>query len=220
MKHVRLVPFTFNKDIIPDYVLGQSTCAVFISFKYHLLHPKHVEKRIAEIGQSFKLRVVLALVDDDSNTKTLQELNKICFSRDFTLVLSWSNQEAARYLETLRNYENKSSSSIQVKEETEFLPKLSKILTSVRSVNKTDVVTLLDVFGSFGSICAADQHQMMLCPGIGEKKMKRLHDALHAPFDRSANMKSRGGENMFQANVDLDHVERNNQDILEVEHHP
>lgn len=122
------------------------------------------------------------LVDDESNLATLQELNKISFSCDFTLILAWSNAECARYLETFKAYEGKSAASIQEKVETEFLPKLTSVLTNIRSVNKTDVITLMDVFGSFGTVCRATEQELVHCPGIGEKKVKRLFHTLHEPF--------------------------------------
>lgn len=154
-------------------------------------------RRIDEVGRNYRLRVLLVLVDDETNLVALQELNRIAFVSNFTLICAWSNIECARYLETLKSYENKSSSSIQAKEETEFLPRLSKVLTSVRSVNKTDVTTLLDVFGNFSNICNAQEQQLVLCPGLGEKKVKRLYAALHEPFN--ATKKPRGTTSMFQS---------------------
>ena len=62
------------------------------------------------------------------------------------------------------------------------VPKLQSVLTKANYINKTDVVTLLETFGNFRNICSASEQQMVLCPGIGEKKVKRLHRALHAPF--------------------------------------
>ena len=62
------------------------------------------------------------------------------------------------------------------------MPKLQSVLTKANYINKTDVVTLLETFGNFRNICTASEQQMVLCPGIGEKKVKRLHRALHAPF--------------------------------------
>lgn len=183
LRFIRLVSWEFNKSIIPDYVMG-STCAIFISLKYHLLHPKHAERRIKEVGKNFRLRILLTHVDDTTNLQSLVELNKLCFTCDFTLILAWCNEEAARYLETFKNYEKKSSSSIQEKTETEFIPKLSKVLTQVKSINKTDVITLLDVFGSLSNICSADEQQLILCPGIGEKKVRRLYATLHEPFKK------------------------------------
>lgn len=101
-----------------------------------------------------------------------------------------SNTECGRYLETFKSYENKAATSIQEREEKEFLPRLTKVLTNVRSINKTDVSTLLDVFGNLSNICNASQQQLVLCPGLGEKKVKRLFQALHQPFERKVKPKS------------------------------
>ena len=135
------------------------------------------------MGRNFRLRVLLVFVDDENNQTTLQELNKIAFACDFTLILAWSNAECARYIETFKAYEGKSAVSIQEKVETEFLPKLTSVLTNnIRSVNKTDVVTLLSMFGSFSGICQASEEELVQCPGIGDKKVKRLFRTLHEPF--------------------------------------
>lgn len=130
------------------------------------------------------------LVDED-NVSVVLSLNKICFSNDFTFIAAASNQECARYLETFKHFENKSSAAIQEKVETEFLPKLTRALTSVRSINKNDVQTLMDGFDTFGGICQSQQEQLVLCPGIGEKKAKRLFRALHEPFSENAQNKKK-----------------------------
>jgi DNA repair protein Rad10 len=192
LRSVRLCPWEYNKDIVPDYVMG-TTCAIFISLKFHILHPKHVEMRIREVEKMYKLRVLLTLIDDD-NVMSVLNLNKICFSNDFTFIAACSNEECARYLETFKYFENKSTAAIQEKIETEFLPKVTRALTSVRSVNKNDVQTLLDVFGCLGNVCEASEQQLVLCPGLGEKKVKRLYRALHEPFSDAAKSKKLRGD--------------------------
>lgn len=165
-------------SVIDHFLRFSMIFSRFLSFSF-----QHILRRIDEVGRNFRLRVLLVLVDDEENQAALTELNKIAFATNFTMIQAWSNQECARYLETFKAYENKSSSSIQAREETEFLPRLQKVMTAVRSVNKTDVTTLMDVFGSFSAICAAEEAQLMLCPGIGGKKLKRLLQVLHEPFE-------------------------------------
>lgn len=116
LKYIRNVQWEFTKEIVPDYVMG-FTCVIFLSIKYHSLHSKHAELRIRELGKNFRLRILLVLVDvdDDISVKPLHELNKLCFTSDVTLLLCWSNEECARYLETLKVFENKSAASIQEK---------------------------------------------------------------------------------------------------------
>ncbi|KAL1542234.1 Excision repair cross-complementation group 1 [Salvia divinorum] len=59
---------------------------------------------------------------------------------------------------------------------------LGDALTSVRHVNKTDVVTLGSTFGSLSNIMDASMEDLARCPGIGERKVGRLHDTFHEPF--------------------------------------
>lgn len=162
---IKNVNWQYNSSIIPDYVIN-TTCFLFISIRYHLLHPNYLFRRIKEIGRDYKLRIILCQVDIDDNVKALLELNKLCFSNRFTLILSWSPLEAGRYLETYKSYENKPSTSIQEKVDVEFLPQVTNVLKCVKSVNRTDVVTLFEAFGNFQGICTADESQLLLCPGI------------------------------------------------------
>ena len=36
-------------DIVPDYILGNGTAALYISVRYHLLHPDYLFFRIREL---------------------------------------------------------------------------------------------------------------------------------------------------------------------------
>mmetsp|Transcript_1239 Transcript_1239/g.2034 ORF Transcript_1239/g.2034 Transcript_1239/m.2034 type:complete len:202 (+) Transcript_1239:86-691(+) len=162
---IRNVHWQYNAAIVPDYVMGSSTCALYISIRYHLVHPQYLYRRMKEVGRDYRLRVVVCKVDVEDSDKPLLELNKLCFSNRFTLLLTWSDLEAGRYIETLKAYETKPSSSIQQRVESEFLPKLTSVLRNVRQLNRTDVATLLDGFRSFQGICKADEQQLILCPG-------------------------------------------------------
>lgn len=124
------------------------------------------------------------LVNDENNLPALQELNRIAFMHEYTLIQAWSNIECARYIETFKAYEGKSAASIQERVESEFLPKVTGILTTVRSVNRTDAVTLLDMFGCLRGISRASQEELLQCPGVGDKKGQRIYEAFHEPFVR------------------------------------
>jgi DNA excision repair protein ERCC-1 len=38
LKYIRNVKWEFSADIVPDYAMG-STCALFLSVKFHFRHP-------------------------------------------------------------------------------------------------------------------------------------------------------------------------------------
>lgn len=51
-------------------------------------------------------------------------------------------QEAARYIETYKQYESKPADAIQGRTEPDYLSRLTAALTTVRGINRTDVLTL------------------------------------------------------------------------------
>ncbi|KAM9224420.1 DNA excision repair protein ERCC-1 isoform 2-T3 [Dugong dugon] len=178
LKFVRNVPWEFG-DVLPDYVLGQSTCALFLSLRYHNLHPDYIHQRLQSLGKNFALRVLLVQKDPQ---QALKELAKMCILADCTLVLAWSPEEAGRYLETYKAYEQKPADLLMEKLEQDFISRVTDCLTTVKSVNKTDSQTLLAIFGSLEQLIAASREDLALCPGLGPQKARRLFDVLHEPF--------------------------------------
>ncbi|XP_008575973.1 PREDICTED: DNA excision repair protein ERCC-1 [Galeopterus variegatus] len=181
LKFVRNVPWEFG-DVIPDYVLGQSTCALFLSLRYHNLHPDYIHERLQSLGKNFALRVLLVQVDVKDPQQALKELAKMCILADCTLVLAWSPEEAGRYLETYKAYEQKPADILMEKLEQDFVSRVTECLTTVKSVNKTDSQTLLATFGSLEQLITASREDLALCPGLGPQKARRLFDVLHEPF--------------------------------------
>jgi len=189
LRFIRNVPFAYTK-IAPDYILGPNRCALFLSFKYHNLHPNYIHRRIAEIKSDYDLRVLLCLVDVDDNASIiLLYLNKISAVNNLTLVLAWSEEEVARYLETFKAFEGKDASTIQKKKEATYTEQVADLLGAVRSVNKTDSAQLLSQFGTLKNVITAPIKELQQCPGIGEKKVRRLFDAFHKPFSSAMSKK-------------------------------
>ncbi|XP_016047657.2 DNA excision repair protein ERCC-1 isoform X2 [Erinaceus europaeus] len=181
LKFVHNVPWEFG-DVLPDYVLGQTTCALFLSLRYHNLHPDYIHERLQSLGKNFALRVLLVQVDVKDPQQPLKELAKMCILADCTLILAWSPEEAGRYLETYKAYEQKPADLLMEKLEQDFVSRVTDCLTTVKSVNKTDSQTLLATFGSLEQLIAASREDLALCPGLGPQKARRLHDVLHEPF--------------------------------------
>lgn len=101
---------------------------------------------------------------------------------NMTLILAWSEEEAARYLETFKTLENNNGSIIQRREQTNFVDQITDTLTSIKSVNKTDAVQLLGHLGSLQGIIKTPIDKLGLVPGLGPTKVRRLYDAFQKPF--------------------------------------
>ncbi|XP_035029577.2 DNA excision repair protein ERCC-1 [Hippoglossus stenolepis] len=184
LKFVRSVPWEFG-DVVPDYVLGHTACALFLSLRYHNLNPNYIHDRLKLLGQTFTLRVLLVQVDIKDPHHALKELARICIMADCTLILAWSPEEAGRYLETYKSYEKKPADLLKEQVEKDYLSKVTDCLTTVKSINKTDAITLLSTFSSIEGIISASKEDLVLCPGLGPQKARRLYDVLHKPFLKS-----------------------------------
>ncbi|OVA20651.1 DNA repair protein rad10 [Macleaya cordata] len=202
LKYIRNVRWMFA-DVICDYLLGPNSCALYLSLRYHLLHPDYLYYRIRELQKNFKLRVVLCHVDVEDVVKPLHEVTRTAMLHDCTLLCAWSLEECGRYLETIKVYENKPADLLQGQMDTDYLSRLNHALTTVRHVNKTDVVTLGSTFGSLSHIMDASMEDLARCPGIGERKVKRLYDTFHEPFRRDVSSQhATVSEALVESNVE------------------
>nr|CAG4650420.1 EOG090X0BTB [Sida crystallina] len=184
LQFVRNVPWEYG-EIVPDYVMGQTCCAMFLSLRYHNLNPQYIHERLKELGKQYELRILLVQVDIKDPYVPIKELTKICLLADLTLLLAWNAQEAGKIVETYKVFEHKPPDLIMEKQEANSFAKVSDALTSIKSVNRTDTMTLLTKFGTLENIYKASEEDLSLCPGIGPQKAKRLYRVLHESFRKS-----------------------------------
>jgi DNA excision repair protein ERCC-1 len=171
LNNVRSLPWEYS-DIQCDYVLGATTCALFLSLKYHRLHPEYIYSRIRALGKSYNLRVLLTMVDITNHEEALKELSKTSMINNLTLILCWSAQEAGRYLELFKSYEHASPASIRAHQAESYKESLTEFVTTPRSINKTDAASLISNFGTLRAAVNAQPEELALVPGWGEKKVK------------------------------------------------
>lgn len=184
MKFITNTPWEYS-EIVPDYAIGRSTCILFLSIRYHQLNPDYIHDRLKQLGKAYNLRVLLVQVDVAEPHHSLKHLTRICILADLTLMLAWNAEDAGRIIETYKIYEKKPPDMIMEKNETGVQQRLINSLTSIRSVNKTDAMTLLTNFGSISEIVKTSDKTLGLCPGIGPQKAKRIHKTIHETFLRS-----------------------------------
>ncbi|XP_068912357.1 DNA excision repair protein ERCC-1 isoform X1 [Tenebrio molitor] len=184
LKSVCNVPWEYD-DIVPDYQMGKTSCALFLSLRYHNLNPDYIHQRLKLLGKTYELRVLLVQVDISDPYHVLKNLTRICILADLTLVLAWSPEEAGKIIETYKIYENKPAEDIMERGESSPYIRLLQVLTSIRPVNKTDAMNLIARFKTLEGIIQASEYQLSECPGLGPVKAKKLYTTLHEQFCRS-----------------------------------
>lgn len=181
LNHLKSLPWEYS-DIPADYVVGNTTCALFLSLKYHRLHPEYIYKRIRGLAGRYLLRIVLVLVDIGNHEESLRELSKTSLINNVTLILCWSAAEGARYLELFKTYENAAPTTIKQHQSTTYSGRMTDFITTPRSINKTDAVSLVGQFGSIRTAINARHEDVAAVPGWGEKKVERWCRSVREPF--------------------------------------
>lgn len=202
LKHIRNVQWKYSETLVPDYCMSRTSCAFFLSMKYHLLNPTYIHGRIRELGRAYDLRVLLVFVDVKEPRHCIKELEKISIHSNLTMILCWNSEEVGRYLETYKAYEFKSAEAIMEKSsiashgpgqnhasnsnqnqaDTNFISNYTDFLCQIKSINKTDASTLRQTFGSIKELSKASRQELNLCPGLGPLKVNRLHEIFRTPF--------------------------------------
>ncbi len=181
LNSVKSVAWEYS-DIPADYVLGATTCALFLSLKYHRLHPEYIYNRIRDLKGQYDLRIVLTMVDVENHEDSLRELSKTSLVNNVTIMLCWSAQEAGRYLELFKTFEHAAPTSIRAKQSSTYAENMVEFITVPRGINKTDAVGLVSNFGSVRTAINAGPEEIGLIAGWGDKKVQRWCNAVKEPF--------------------------------------
>ncbi|KAF9887595.1 ssDNA endonuclease and repair protein rad10 [Aspergillus nanangensis] len=181
LEFIKLVPWEYA-DIPADYVVGATTCALFLSLKYHRLHPEYIYSRIRQVAGKYLLRVLLIMVDISNHEDSLKELSKTAIINNLTIVLCWSSPEAAHYLELFKSSEKSQPTAIRTQQAQTYKESLVEFVTTPRSINKSDAASLISTFGSLQNAVNAQPEQISSVPGWGEKKVRQWCNAVREDF--------------------------------------
>jgi DNA excision repair protein ERCC-1 len=97
--------FAFHDGLNVDFHISQSICALFLSIRYHRLHPHYLHTRMTtnrSALEGYTRRVVLLKVDVDDGDANLLDLNVLCAAQEWTLLVGFTDDELAFYLFNLK----------------------------------------------------------------------------------------------------------------------
>lgn len=181
LNHIKLLPWEYA-DIPADYVVGTTTCALFLSLKYHRLHPEYIYSRVRLLAGKYNLRIVLVMVDIPNHEDALKELSKTSVINNLTLFLCWSAPEAAHYLELFKSSEYAQPTAIRTQQAQSYKESLVEFVTTPRAINKSDAASLISTFGSLQNAVNAQPEVLSAVPGWGEKKVQQWCNAVREDF--------------------------------------
>lgn len=188
LRSITTVPWQLDSTVtLADYVLGRTTCALFLSLRYHQLNPDYLARRVHALNSDraggCRLRVLLVQVDVLEPHHILKQVTALCVRCRLTLMVAWSADEAGHMLDTYKAFEHKPATAIQpsATDANSVHVQACEALASVRLVNRTDAAVLLRTFGSMAELMAASERQVAACPGVGAGKAASFYRLLRTP---------------------------------------
>lgn len=196
---MKSIPWSYNGSILSDYYINPTLQILFLSLKYHKLHPEYIWQRLKKLNKGSTivdtsndrvLRLLLVVVDIDAHQEILRKLLNFCIKQDLSLVLAWSFEEAGNYIGFCKQYELSSSkvkSAIKGTKSLEYQACVVDTLTGIRSINKTDSVKLLANCGSVKNIvlqsCKSNEDGgLNNIQGLGSRKLLNMRSVFLEPF--------------------------------------
>lgn len=190
--HLNGLKVIYEENIEADYIIGRGACIVFLSLKYHNLYPNYIYDKFKLVGSGYPLQVLLILVDITDPRVPLKELTKFCIYSGTTIMLCWSFEEAAKYVEYYKNFRNKPPTMLMSKtaannQGTEGAYEcVAEAVAGVKKISKRDSISLISTFQSLEQLAKAPSENIALTPGLGPLKADALYRLFRKPFMRNA----------------------------------
>lgn len=96
LQNIVNVNWTYVESRNPYDYLVKNRQVIFLSLKYHKLHPEYIQNKMKPLLR--KNAILLTVVDIENSESILREINKICLFNEFTLLLAFNFEQAAKYL--------------------------------------------------------------------------------------------------------------------------
>lgn len=94
------VSSTVTTKILYDYsVRNSKRMVLFLSLKYHKLHPEYIFKKMKPLQR--QNCILLILVDIEHHEQILKELSRVCMYNGFTILLGWTYEQCGKYIQFL-----------------------------------------------------------------------------------------------------------------------
>ncbi|KAH7642065.1 Excision repair cross-complementation group 1 [Dermatophagoides farinae] len=203
LKELCYVRPVFTDSISPaHFLLNDNCCALFLSLVYHIANPNYIYDRVKELRNTYQLSLLILHIDHPIYENPLKELTIMAIRANFTLLVAWSPEEAAKHIENYRVNADKSpniimgrafddeevgrssssSSTMKKKLNANQSNGVIDALTSVKHINRTNAITLLSTFDTVENLTEAKIDELTICPGISIAKAKQLYSIFNRPF--------------------------------------
>lgn len=103
LQHLTNINWSYVHQSSPFDYLINSRRIVFLSLKYHKLHPEYIQRKLDTVtkGAEGKNSILILVVDVENSDVIMKELSKICIYEGVTMLCAFGFQEAAKWILSL-----------------------------------------------------------------------------------------------------------------------
>ena len=125
------------------------------------------------------MKVLILQNDAKEDMGYITSIQMDCFQWDIKVLISWSTDESAKYIQIFKQYENKGTGLLEENKKNKTHEDLAiDTMTSVKSITKKDAQNLLKTYGSIAKIIQVkDYKDFLQIDGIGKTKVDCLTQA-------------------------------------------
>lgn len=178
LEYLKDVKWSYNDKITTDYEINGIISIVFLSMRFHLCKPDYIYDKFKS-QRKYKTQILLVLVDVLNYEKCSEELFFISNEYNFTMILSFSNEEAGKYIKSFSQQKN--INLIRKKSYTNE-EKITEFFTSFPKINKSDAKQIINNNKSIYDFFK-NMENIKSITGIGKKKIDSLNEYLDKKFD-------------------------------------
>lgn len=172
-----LIYFT---NLATDYQPNENTSILFLSLKFHIAKPEYIHKRLKKIQHAIK--ILLISIDTQNYESILPEMHKIAFDYDHNLILTFSDDESARYIKSFEKVNKKSVEYIRSKKDN-----IDEFLKSIPKITSRDVDNIKRCNISLRELINRSNAEIKVIDGMGDVKCEVLAQYFDKNFTEEEN---------------------------------
>lgn len=181
MKFVRGIQIIWSDTLTFDFSIDGRMGILFLDLLYQTEKPNYLSDRIDRIKEKLATRVLLVLVNIENNVDELiTELEIFCISKNFTVFLSFSNEEAARCIWAFWDSLKYSAAELKATNETNL--QIAIECLHGLGLTRKDAEAVARAFPTLSDCLLASREDFISKAILSETKIDFLLSVIHSDF--------------------------------------
>jgi DNA excision repair protein ERCC-1 len=170
----------WSETTVADYSIGRDVAVLFLTLKYHRLHPEYLTNRIRDFRGGFPVRLLLFLVNDENPDQVISRLTALSIANSMNLILAFDYEEASRWILSL--YTTQDAPVEDLKASNETMREMAIDALNALGTSKKEAESLLSEIPVLADILCSSKDKLANTCILSEKKVDNIIAVVEEPF--------------------------------------